>query len=280
MKQNFFMYSEELDLCRRIKEAGWNIVYVPDAQVIHYEGKSSEQAVAARHIHFKTSKVRYYRKWHGRYWRSARVWLLEPICGRSDWNRSRVCSAAARSASSTRGGLQTSHSIGAEMKIGLITGEYPPHARRRGRFYARVGAGVDSGRARSARDYGQREADRPQDGDGVRVHRVVKSWGLGCWRHIADMARRKHLDVLNIQYEPAAYAMQVGVNFLPSRTARRLIKAPIVTTFHDLLVPYLFPKAGPLRWKVVEYLARHSDAMIVTNEEDRDRLSNLQHEAA
>jgi glycosyltransferase involved in cell wall biosynthesis len=66
------------------------------------------------------------------------------------------------------------------------------------------------------------------------------------------------------------------MNFLPSAWVRRSIKVPIVTTFHDLLVPYLFPKAGPLRWSVVEYLARHSDAVIVTNEEDRVRLSNFQ----
>jgi glycosyltransferase involved in cell wall biosynthesis len=49
-----------------------------------------------------------------------------------------------------------------------------------------------------------------------------------------------------------------------------------VTTFHDLLVPYLFPKAGLLRWKVVEYLARRSDVVVVTNEEDRARLIDLQ----
>jgi N-acetylglucosaminyl-diphospho-decaprenol L-rhamnosyltransferase len=63
--QNFFMYSEELDLCRRMKEAGWKIVYLPEARVIHYVGQSSDQAVAARHIYFQTSKVHYFRKWHG-----------------------------------------------------------------------------------------------------------------------------------------------------------------------------------------------------------------------
>lgn len=76
-EMNFFMYSEELDLCRRIKAAGWRIAYVPEAQVIHYEGKSSEQADAARHIRFNTSKVRYFRKWHGRVVAGAlRLWLL------------------------------------------------------------------------------------------------------------------------------------------------------------------------------------------------------------
>lgn len=63
--QNFFMYSEELDLCRRVKEAGWKIVYLPGAQVVHYVGQSSDQAVAARHIYFQTSKVHYFRKWEG-----------------------------------------------------------------------------------------------------------------------------------------------------------------------------------------------------------------------
>ena len=40
-------------------------------------GKSSEQAVAARHIRFNTSKVRYFRKWHGRAVANVlRGWLL------------------------------------------------------------------------------------------------------------------------------------------------------------------------------------------------------------
>jgi N-acetylglucosaminyl-diphospho-decaprenol L-rhamnosyltransferase len=75
--QTFYMYSEELDLCRRIKAAGWKIVYLPEAQVVHYVGKSSDQAVAARHIYFQTSKVRYVRKWHGAFPASVlRVFLL------------------------------------------------------------------------------------------------------------------------------------------------------------------------------------------------------------
>ena len=66
--EGFFMYSEELDLCRRLKGAGWRVIYVPEALVIHYEGRSSEQVVAARHIHFNRSKVRYYEKYFGPHW--------------------------------------------------------------------------------------------------------------------------------------------------------------------------------------------------------------------
>jgi len=66
MDERFFMYSEELDWCRRFCEAGWRVVYLPIAQVIHHAGKSSEQVLPARHIHFQTSKVRYFDKYHGR----------------------------------------------------------------------------------------------------------------------------------------------------------------------------------------------------------------------
>jgi len=77
--EGFFMYSEELDLCRRIKQAGWRVVYAPAALVIHHEGKSSEQVSTQRHIRFNTSKVRYWRKWFGPRWGEAlrRYLLLE-----------------------------------------------------------------------------------------------------------------------------------------------------------------------------------------------------------
>lgn len=61
----YFMYSEELDWQRRISQTGWEIVYYPEAQIVHLGGKSSDQAVAQRHIDFQTSKVRYFRTHHG-----------------------------------------------------------------------------------------------------------------------------------------------------------------------------------------------------------------------
>jgi glycosyltransferase involved in cell wall biosynthesis len=165
------------------------------------------------------------------------------------------------------------------IRIGLVTGEYPPQQGGVGDFTrelarALIAAGHEAQVITTAIS-GQRLAASPKREDGMVVQRVIKSWGMGCWRQLGDVVQRERLDVLNIQYEPAAYGMQAGVNFLPSAWARRQIKTPIVTTFHDLLVPYLFPKAGPLRWQVVDYLARHSAAVIVTNGEDYARLSNL-----
>lgn len=77
LDERFFMYSEELDWCRRIKEAGWKIVYNPDAEVMHYEGRSSEQNVLARHVYFNNSKLKYAAKYHGRAAALVvRLWLI------------------------------------------------------------------------------------------------------------------------------------------------------------------------------------------------------------
>jgi GT2 family glycosyltransferase len=59
----FFMYSEELDWCYRAKQVGWQIVYLPTAQVTHLEAKSSDQAAAQRDIYFHSSKVRFFWKY-------------------------------------------------------------------------------------------------------------------------------------------------------------------------------------------------------------------------
>jgi GT2 family glycosyltransferase len=68
LDEGFFMYFEELDWCRRCRAAGWEIHYLPAAEVIHYEGKSSEQVVTARIVRFQRSKVRYFAKYYGPGW--------------------------------------------------------------------------------------------------------------------------------------------------------------------------------------------------------------------
>lgn len=75
--ERFFMYSEELDLARRIRERGWRLVYHPAAEVVHHEGKSSEQNLARRAMLFNESKARYAAKWAGAdVGRALRLYLL------------------------------------------------------------------------------------------------------------------------------------------------------------------------------------------------------------
>ncbi|MGQ9567464.1 MAG: glycosyltransferase family 2 protein [Anaerolineae bacterium] len=65
LDEGFFMYSEELDYCARLRAAGWEVAYLPAAEVVHHEGRSSEQVPVARQYHFDVSKVCFYRKHHG-----------------------------------------------------------------------------------------------------------------------------------------------------------------------------------------------------------------------
>lgn len=74
--EGFFMYSEEMDWCRRMKAAGWQVIYCPAARIVHHEAKSSAQVPAATHIRFNSSKVRYFRKYHGPLAAEALRWFL------------------------------------------------------------------------------------------------------------------------------------------------------------------------------------------------------------
>ena len=38
--ENFFVYGEDVDLCWRVKQGGWKIMYIPEAKIVHYKGVS------------------------------------------------------------------------------------------------------------------------------------------------------------------------------------------------------------------------------------------------
>jgi len=65
LDEGYIMYFEELDFCKRAKDAGWQVTYLGQAQIVHHGGASSEQSGAWKHIHFQRSKLRYFRKVYG-----------------------------------------------------------------------------------------------------------------------------------------------------------------------------------------------------------------------
>ncbi len=160
------------------------------------------------------------------------------------------------------------------MKACLISGEFPPMQGGMGDFTNELGKalaalGHEIHVITSASHNTQHETRNP-----VIVHRSVRGWGWDCWRDIIQLNNALRFDIVNIQYQTAAYGMHPAINLLPLRLRTGTDSRPrTVVTFHDLKVPYLFPKAGSLRWWANLALARWSDAVIATNAEDFARLS-------
>ena len=65
LDEDYFMYSEEVDLCYRIQRAGWRLYWVPEAEVVHFGGQSSQQAATEMFLNLYRSKIIYFRKHYG-----------------------------------------------------------------------------------------------------------------------------------------------------------------------------------------------------------------------
>ena len=62
---DFFVYSDETDFQKRLHDAGWGVLYVPQARAIHHEQLSTDAAAAERRItEFHRGRDRYMRKHH------------------------------------------------------------------------------------------------------------------------------------------------------------------------------------------------------------------------
>ena len=68
LDEGFFLYGEELDLCTRLRDAGWQVVFTPEVEVTHEGGVSTGRSRRMNLIHSR-SIYRYYRKHRARGWR-------------------------------------------------------------------------------------------------------------------------------------------------------------------------------------------------------------------
>ena len=61
--ERFFLYFEDVDLCRRAKQAGWRVVYYPKAVATHLYQQSSHRLFSKPFFHHLMSMYKYYRKY-------------------------------------------------------------------------------------------------------------------------------------------------------------------------------------------------------------------------
>ncbi|MDE3089242.1 MAG: glycosyltransferase family 4 protein [Chloroflexota bacterium] len=175
------------------------------------------------------------------------------------------------------------------MRILFITGEFPPMQGGVGDCTNEIAKGLAALGAQVSVVTSKAASSKKQAGsnDRLSISPIITQWGWGSLRVIERAAREFAPDIVHIQYQTGAFGMHPAIDFLPryfrprpgdvGRAPRRGLepRPRVVTTFHDLRVPYLFPKAGRARDWVTRELARSSDAVIATNDEDYSRLSTL-----
>jgi len=153
------------------------------------------------------------------------------------------------------------------MRVLFITGEYPPmqggvgdYTRELGRALGESGADVYVLTSTLAGEDYLRLSGAYEP---TVYPLMTTGWSL--WGQVTRALEEAKPDVVHVQYQAAAYGMHPAVNYLPWRLRLQRRRPSFCTTFHDLKVPYLFPKAGPLRWQTILALARGSDAVVATN---------------
>lgn len=62
LDQRFFMYLEDIDLCLTASQKGWQVYFVPQAQLMHHWGKSSEQEKSRMEDEHRRSMYLYFIK--------------------------------------------------------------------------------------------------------------------------------------------------------------------------------------------------------------------------
>jgi GT2 family glycosyltransferase len=65
LDEDFFVYGDEVDLCKRLADAGGHTLYVPSARVYHREGLSHGASAKRRIVEFHRGRDLYMRKHHG-----------------------------------------------------------------------------------------------------------------------------------------------------------------------------------------------------------------------
>ncbi len=159
------------------------------------------------------------------------------------------------------------------VRVLFVTGEYPPMQGGVGDCTHEI-AGALAGCGVECHVLTRIDPRAVDCEPGITVHRLAGSWGWGTIPMLGRLAADIRANIVHIQYQTAAFGMHPAINLFPRFESKTY---STVTTFHDLKVPYLFPKAGRVRTSITFELARASDAVIATNEEDYQELSARLH---
>jgi len=82
LDERYFMFSEEVDLCKSVVENGWTILYEPKADVVHVGSGSTSQVPKEMLAEMYWSKLLYFRKQYSRFYSGLYRYVVIPVyCG-------------------------------------------------------------------------------------------------------------------------------------------------------------------------------------------------------
>ncbi len=78
LDEDFFMFGEDIDLSYRFSQAGYNNYYFPDAQIVHFKGRSSAKDNSSDLLHFYKAMRIYLWKRHSEGKLSFWIYIITP----------------------------------------------------------------------------------------------------------------------------------------------------------------------------------------------------------
>ena len=66
LDEDYFLFFEETDWCYRMKAAGWRVYHVPQAKVIHFQGKGADRRKREAKVEYFLSRYHFFKKNRGR----------------------------------------------------------------------------------------------------------------------------------------------------------------------------------------------------------------------
>lgn len=154
---------------------------------------------------------------------------------------------------------------GEQRRVLFLTGEYPPMAGGLADHTRRLQGALE------AIGWSTAVLTATAASPGTRVSAIVDRWDWSTFERLGRAIRAHQPDVVHLQYQTAAYGMHPAVCLVPHRLAAAG-GPPVVVQMHDLRVPYLLPKAIPLRRMVTRALMRWAGGLILPTRSDFDRV--------
>ncbi len=85
--EGFFLYEEDADLCLRMRQAGFGVMFTPAVEIVHRLGTAMARAPRRARLEYERSHLRYYEKHNGPL---ARAFLRARLLGAGAWGLGRA----------------------------------------------------------------------------------------------------------------------------------------------------------------------------------------------